>query len=61
MTPVKKKFGRPKKDDSAKRSVTVSFAATKEEADQLIVKARRARMDISPWLREQLKQRGVLL
>lgn len=56
---LKKQRGRPRKADEVKLSARISFAITKEEADQLYKKARIARMDVGPWIRKQLRDFGI--
>jgi len=55
------KRGRPMKSEASKLSERVTFALTKEETDQLIRRARKDRMDVGPWIRNQLKHLGILV
>lgn len=50
--------GRPKKGAAVKLSAMVKVRLTEQEADQLYLRARVDRMDLSPWIRALLKKQG---
>ena len=53
---MKEQRGRPRKSASLKRSERMTFAVTKDEADQLYTAARQARLPVSVFLRKLLEK-----